>query len=1474
MSIDFRRLEQILADAAARSNPAERAAFLAQACGDDREFRAEVERLLAAHEQAGDFLEAPMKPEPESMLGDRPGETKTPRDSDIVIERAGSMVGRYKLLEQIGEGGFGVVYMAEQVEPMQRKVALKIIKAGMDTREVIARFEAERQALAVMDHPNIAKVFDGGATASGRPFFVMELVKGVPITRYCDEHRLTPRERLDLFLPVCQAIQHAHQKGIIHRDVKPSNVLVAPYDGRPVPKVIDFGVAKAIGQRLTERTLFTGLGTLVGTLEYMSPEQAELNNQDIDTRSDIYSLGVLLYELLTGTPPLSRERLRQAAFTETLRLIREEEPPRPSTRLSESKDALPSISAQRHMEPAKLTKLVRGELDWIVLKALEKDRNRRYETANGLALDVQRYLADEPIEARRGSALYLVKKGLRRYRVPVAIAAGFVVMLACGLTLTSALYYRANRALTAEREQRELAQRKTDEALAARAAEDKARQAAERAREKSEHLLYVALVAAAQNEIKDNQLAKAAQTLAACPPAYRHWEWGWLSRMATVAVDLRTLRAHEGPVGTIAFSRDSRLLASGGEDGTARVWDVRTGQLLRTIRARCDSVDCVSFSPDGRWLLTCGPNYKDSADGAIQFWDAQTGELAREFRAHDQWVRTLAYSLDGKYLATGSDDKTAKLWDADTLEQRRTFAGHTGMVLSVAFSYDGKSLITNSIPHPRRGDDCSVRVLDVQDGSERYSILGILPKGVAADPQGRYLGLSVYGRVVRLAEIAGGQTARKLFLPFDDFAYQEAVPVAFNPSGTRIATGTEQGMLCMWDLASGEDIFTRKNAHTGQVHCLAFSGDGRVLASAGQDGLVRLWAMCSPAKDRAVSAHGSQLETLAFSPDGSRFAVGTLQGEIEVRDTRSGRLLCRSRIPGEDIGVGCVVFHPDGRQLAAACGDGLVRLWDTEKNRQLLTLGEGRVTTRAIAFSPDGKRLAIGSLEGDTAIWDAVTGQVVCKPQGGGGMMLSLAFSHDGTLLAGGAGGELVRVWDAHSGQLLYKLPHHVRAEWTVLFSPDDKLLFVGNLAGVCHVLESRTGKYVAMFDTGQPEMTAMAVSPDGRRLATCGGGCLRIWDTASWQPLVTLGVQDWYRWCSFSPNGRTLGVVGYNGLAILRNAFAWDARDYPGNEQASLEDRLEQYKRRWWLDRSPDSQYRDPAGFARADDLDRRSFDVVVAAGRTDQEYRKAYEQAEEACRLDPDNRDHLRTLGVALYRLGRYQEAVEELTASNQLTGGLPSATSFLAMAYHRLGQTAEASAAMRQLRTIVKYGKWVCRPDVQDCYRQALEELGEPSSEDEVPGLTQSAWELKFYLCHIDHPVWQEENWQAVIAGSPVAQSRAPFLRFRWGDRSPEPGVSPGFFATVATSSLVCEKAVRLRVCAVAHDGVRVWIDKQVVIDRFTEQDTACHRATVNLSAGRHSVRVEHFRLHGHHDGALIFWIEPDADPLDDEIEAGGK
>ncbi|HEV3384782.1 MAG TPA: serine/threonine-protein kinase, partial [Gemmata sp.] len=612
-------VESIFANVLGKPAP-ERAAYLDQACAGNVDLRQRIEALLKAHSEAGgeSFLTGPYQP---------------PTDDHTPTEGPGTRNGPYKLLQQIGEGGMGVVYMAEQEQPVRRRVALKIIKPGMDSAQVIARFEAERQALAMMDHQNIARVLDVGTTPSGRPYFVMELVHGVPITRFCDDNKLTLRERLELFVPICQAIQHAHQKGIIHRDIKPSNVLVTMYDDKPVPKVIDFGVAKAMEQRLTEKTLFTQFGTLVGTFEYMSPEQAEMNAFGVDTRSDVYSLGVLLYELLTGTTPLEKERLRQAALGEMVRMIREEEPPRPSTRLSSSGN-LPKIAAARKAEPGRLAMLVRGELDWIVMRCLEKNRARRYETANALARDVERYLKDEPVEACPPSVGYRLRKFGRKNRVLLTTVGAFVGLLMVAVGVSSWLAVEARSAKIAadiKRDEAEKAQREAKEEG------DRATREWRRAEDLVTQLkMGDAETRRALNRMtvaKGIQLAEEGKLFDALPWFVQPLERGGLAReeeqahRTRIASYLRdtpnrpTLRQvcfHDSMVEHAAFSADAKQMLTV-SDNTVNVWDVSRGKLMSTLK-HIDKVHTANFSPDGKQVFTASAS-------AIRTWDVLNGRL-------------------------------------------------------------------------------------------------------------------------------------------------------------------------------------------------------------------------------------------------------------------------------------------------------------------------------------------------------------------------------------------------------------------------------------------------------------------------------------------------------------------------------------------------------------------------------------------------------------------------------------------------------------------------------------------------------------------------------------------------------------------------------------------------------------------------------------------------------------------------------
>jgi serine/threonine protein kinase len=560
--------EEMFHQALALSLPEERAAYLERVCGGDTALRESIEALLVASEETSGFLTGPPP-----ALGAR--KNSAPR------QEPGTVIGSFKLLEAIGEGGMGVVYMAEQVQPVRRKVALKVIKPGMDTKQVIARFEAERQALAMMDHPNIARILDAGATESGRPYFVMELVRGITITEYCDQNRLSIAQRLDLFVLVCQTVQHAHLKGVIHRDLKPSNVLITLQDGTPVPKVIDFGIAKATGQQsLTDKTLNTGFAELMGTPMYLSPEQAELSGIDVDTRSDIYSLGVLLYELLAGTTPFDPATFRNAPLDEVRRIIREHDPPPPSQRM---KDEGSGMNEENTKAESGRSRSSFQELDWITLKALEKDRRRRYETAGALAADIVRYRKHEPVEAGPASAWYRGRKFIRRQRLVLTLTGTVVFSLAVVGAIWAYSVVRLNRARRDVADSRAEIARRSFEARRYR---------------------YVADIRQAYELLKNGQGPEALGLLnkwqpVADSPDVRNFAWRYLLRLCHD--ERRTLRGHKGAVYYAEFSPDGRTLVSCGQDGTVRLWQVATGKPVLPIAVHSSEVNAAAFSPDGLW---------------------------------------------------------------------------------------------------------------------------------------------------------------------------------------------------------------------------------------------------------------------------------------------------------------------------------------------------------------------------------------------------------------------------------------------------------------------------------------------------------------------------------------------------------------------------------------------------------------------------------------------------------------------------------------------------------------------------------------------------------------------------------------------------------------------------------------------------------------------------------------------------------
>jgi len=1034
-----------------------------------------------------------------------------PASASKAGENIGDRIGRYELLELIGEGGFGTVWMAEQLEPVRRKVALKIIKLGMDTKEVVARFEAERQTLALMDHPNIARVFDGGATESGRPYFVMELVKGVRITDFCDRQQLSTAERLRLFIQICQAVQHAHQKGVIHRDLKPSNVLVTEQDGTAVPKVIDFGIAKATELELTERTFFTRFNQLIGTPAYMSPEQAGLGGLDVDTRSDIYSLGVLLYELLTGRTPFSNHELLKAGMDQVLHIIREKDPPKPSTQLSTLSQAdLSTVARNRSAEPARLNRLVRGELDWIVMKCLEKERARRYETANGLARDLERHLNNEPVVAAAPGFAYQFRKFASLHRTVIATVSAFVMLLLAGVVVSTWQALRATR----------LAQ-----------AEAVALQAAQTNWFVSQRSLYAADMNLAADAVRINSLGRAKDLLERHRPRageqdFRHWEWSYLLG-ETADRSSYSFHLTNAVFNRLGIAPDGKTLAVPlGRSGGVQLWDVAT----RAVRGELP-VPCVQafFSPQSRWVAAVV-----ASGERVDVFNAQTRELTGSIPRFLQ-LNDVAFSPDESLLATTSDERTngsqvmlqVWRWRDKTLQAERGFPSfRDSFHYKVAFHPDGDRLAIGE----RLG---GVRLLNTTNLVDVQVLQTYEPgvTGLAISPDGRWLAVAASGREPWIYIWDLTTNVPPTLLRGHSVS---VVTLAFSPDSQWLASGAGDSMIKVWKLPELQ-LRTTLRGHLSDLRSVGFLGDSGMLVSGDVRADVKLWDLKANRAD-ANDLWLPPMGQVALSRDFQLFA-----GVDSNRVVVTGHTFPSpkpAQIPALGQNIRLMAMTPAGDSIASLDDTEVVRLWRRSDGRVLTRTNAHPRPAARFSFVKEGEFLAALSDEGAVVKWTRDLDAVIFKlPEDSYPYLMLpenfvfhnwLEFHEQDFMLCKTLSG--YQVMSLKDRTTLGKFPATSGDPGDSALSHDGRLMALGYQNGQVGIFDTVTWQPVGEpMNCHSDWITAVAFSPDGRRLATNGSGRepVRIWDLESRQQVCTLPIDATaINFLQFSSDGRSLAFA------------------------------------------------------------------------------------------------------------------------------------------------------------------------------------------------------------------------------------------------------------------------------------------------------------------------------------------------------------
>jgi serine/threonine protein kinase/6-phosphogluconolactonase (cycloisomerase 2 family) len=1072
--------KQIFLEAVERIAPSDWPAFLDGACRTNPELRVQVEDLLKAHQQ------------PDSLFDVPPTE-----DARRISVPLGECIGKYKLLQKIGEGGFGVVYMAEQTRPVRRNVALKIIKPGMDSKEVIARFEAERQALAMMDHPNIAKVLDGGETESGHPYFVMELVKGIPLTKFCDENKLDTRSRLSLFKDVCNAIQHAHQKGVIHRDIKPSNVMVTLHDGKPVPKVIDFGVSKAISQQLTTKTLFTQYGQMVGTPQYMSPEQAEMSGLDIDTRSDIYSLGVLLYELLTGTTPLDPERLRQTAYAELQKMIREDEPPRPSRRLSTLGEQTAKIAANRSTSLKVLSSTLQGELDWIVMKALDKDRNRRYDTAKGFALDIEHYLANEPVSACPPSTAYMVRKAIRRHRQSFAVASGLLLTLLLGLVVALWQWNKADM-------QEKLADKQRAIAIAAEKTASQERDIALQSQHDLEIRTQKQTLSMAFDAINSGNTSLCLDLLSRCADlkegAATNPAWRFLNERCRE--QLGSVTSLDNPMVCAAFDPMGDYLFIGLKTGDIGVYDAGSNKRLP-------------------WKVNT-----DSLDDSTVFWD-------------------LVVSEDGQWLAAatgiGDDGGQVLIWELDRSDGALTGVPaatlkHEFPVRCVDFQRGGKRLCSiDSNGHLKLWGLLSFQELQHQQTPFRT-------RCVARFSPGNKDHIFAYGWEERSVKAYSSETLEEL----SNFDYDGRLQHStFAPDGSSIAITGYAGTQ-IWDISNGLQNLTKKLSWRRGTHC-EFSENGELLAVCDTDHK-SIWVFECDSGRILERFHCGELDGPPMNIQFQQHGLIWISGSSVRRFEFSMRPIETAKnwyAPFALSNFSPVVAFP------TPSND--VGLWNVVSGDiQVMTNGNQEAAVKSIALSTSGKQVAVSRMKTENnlqiaiEIWNTVNGKPTSFSIDSNELWV-LAFSpiDEGLLLSTcGRGGVQLSNLRSGSTATIQDATPEGKSIIAAQFSPDGKYVVVGGgtwgqgnvSTAQCWQVDAAGSTKISHIINTQNNYSSI-FSSDGKTIGFIDlrKDKLELYDLITRQMLYSKSLSaSRIMSCDFAPNDQSLVVTSPSGALVF----------------------------------------------------------------------------------------------------------------------------------------------------------------------------------------------------------------------------------------------------------------------------------------------------------------------------------------------------